>query len=127
MRYVVESNKTPDQAFTDLIESVTKYGFGVLHTYDLKETLASKGFDLPNACYILEICNPQQAINVLSEDMGMNIALPCRVSVYSESGKTKIAMAQPTKMLAALSDSTELARIAKEVEEKITAMIDDAR
>ena len=126
MRYVVESNKTPDQAFTDLKDCVKKHGFGVLHTYDLKQTLASKGFDLPNACHILEICNPQQALNVLSEDMGMNIALPCRVSVYSESGKTKIAMAQPTKMLAALSDSTELALIAKEVEEKITAMIDDA-
>jgi uncharacterized protein (DUF302 family) len=125
MRYVVESNKTPDQALTDLKDSVEKHGFGVLHTYDLKQTLASKGFDLPNACHILEICNPQQALNVLSEDMGMNIALPCRVSVYSESGKTKIAMAQPTKMLAALSDSTELARIAKEVEDKITAMIND--
>ena len=126
MRYVVESNKTPDQAFTDLIDCVKKHGFGVLHTYDLKETLASKGFDLSNACHILEICNPQQAINVLNEDMGLNIALPCRVSVYSEFGKTKIAMAQPTKMLAALSDSTELALIAKEVEEEITAMIDDA-
>jgi len=126
MRYVVESNKTPDQAFADLKDCVKKHGFGVLHTYDMKLTLASKGFDLPNACYILDICNPQQAINVLSEDMGMNIALPCRVSVYSESGKTKIAMALPTKMLAALSDSTKLALIAKEVEEKITAMIDDA-
>ncbi len=126
MRYVVESNKTPDQAVTDLKDCVKKHGFGVLHTYDLKETLASKGFDLPDACHILDVCNPQQAINVLSEDMGMNIALPCRVSVYSESGKTKLAMARPTKLLEALSDSTELALIAKEVEEKLTAMIDDA-
>lgn len=126
MRYVVESNKTPGQAFTDLQEAVKKHGFGVLHTYDLKQTLASKGFDLPDACYILEICNPQQAIKVLTEDMGMNVALPCRVSVYSDSGKTKIAMAQPTKMLAALSDSAALARIAEEVEAKISAMIDDA-
>jgi uncharacterized protein (DUF302 family) len=126
MRYVVESNKTPDQAVTDLKDCVKKHGFGVLHTYDLKETLASKGFDLPDACHILDVCNPQQAINVLSEDMGMNVALPCRVSVYSEAGKTKLAMARPTKLLAALSDSTELALIAKDVEEKLKAMIDDA-
>jgi uncharacterized protein (DUF302 family) len=126
MRYVVESNKTPDQAVTDLEDCVKKHGFGVLHTYDLKETLASKGFDLPDACHILDVCNPQQAINVLSEDMGMNVALPCRVSVYSEAGKTKLAMARPTKLLAALSDSTELALIAKDVEEKLKAMIDDA-
>ena len=126
MRYIVESNKTPEQALLDLQDAVKKHGFGVLHSYDLRQTLASKGFDLPNACHILEICNPQQAVNVLNEDMGMNIALPCRVSVYSESGKTKIATAQPTKMLAALSDSPELRRIAQEVEEKITAMIEDA-
>ena len=126
MRYVVESEKSSDQALADLQEAVKAHGFGVLHTYDLKQTLASKGFDLPNACHILEICNPQQAINVLSEDMGMNIALPCRVSVYTEEGKTKIATAEPSKMLAALSDSPDLARIAKEVEEKITAMIDQA-
>ena len=126
MRYVVESNKTPDQAVTDLEDCVKKHGFGVLHTYDLKETLASKGFDLPDACHILDVCNPQQAINVLSEDMGINVALPCRVSVYSEAGKTKLAMARPTKLLAALSDSTELALIAKDVEEKLKAMIDDA-
>ena len=96
MRYVQETAKSPAQAVSDLTEAVKKHGFGVLHTYNLKETLASKGFDLPEACHILEICNPQEAINVLSEDMGMNIALPCRVSIYTESGQTKIAMAKPT-------------------------------
>lgn len=126
MRYVVESEKSPDQALVDLGEAVMKHGFGILHTYDLKETLASKGFDLPEACHILEICNPQQAVNVLGEDMGMNIALPCRVSVYTEGGRTKIATAKPTALLAALSDSPELEKIAGEVEEKILAMIDEA-
>ena len=126
MRYVVDTEKTPEQALADLTEAVRKHGFGVLHTYDLKQTLSSKGFDLPNACHILEICNPQQALNVLNEDMGMNIALPCRVSVYSEGGKTKIAMARPTRLLGALSDSLNLETIAKEVEEKMTDMIGDA-
>ena len=126
MRYVAKSHKTPEQALTDLQDAVKKQGFGVLHTYDLKQTLVSKGFDFSNECHILEICNPQQAVNVLNEDMGMNIALPCRVSVYSESGTTKIATALPTKLLTALSDSPELASIAREVEEKIIAMIDDA-
>ena len=107
-------------------DAVKNHGFGVLHVYDLKQTLSSKGFDLPEACHILEICNPQQAVNVLGEDMGMNVALPCRVSVYSESGKTKIATVEPTKMLAALSDSPQLQQVAQEVEEKMMAMIAEA-
>lgn len=58
--------------------------------------------------------------------MGMNIALPCRVSVYTEEGKTKIAMARPTQLLGALSDSANLESIAKGGEDKMIAMISDA-
>ena len=126
MKYVVESSKSPSEALSSLEEAVKKHGFGVLHQYDLKQTLASKGFDLPNACHILEICNPQEAIHVLTADMGMNIALPYRVSVYTEDGSTRIATAKPTALLAALSDSPELRKIAENVEAKIVAMIDDA-
>lgn len=126
MRYVVESDKSPEQACIDLESAVTHHGFGVLHTFNLKGILASKGFELPNACHIFEICNPQQAVNVLTDDMGMNVALPCRVSVYTEDGQTRIAMMKPTAMLSALSDSPALREVAEEVEAKITAMIDEA-
>lgn len=126
MRYVVETDKTPAVAVKDLRAAVAKHGFGVLHAYDLQETLNSKGFPLPHACHILEVCNPQQAAKVLSEDMGMNIALPCRISVYEEDGKTKIATALPTKLLSALSDSPALATVAGEVESKMKAMMHDA-
>lgn len=126
MKYVVESEKTPERAVEDLKQAVADRGFGVLHTYDLEATLASKGFELGHACHILEVCNPKQAIDVLRQDMGMNIALPCRISVYEDGGTTKIAMARPTVLLAALSDSVELKRIAEEVEGKLKAMIDAA-
>lgn len=126
MRYVVESKKSPAVAVEDLRAAVAKHGFGVLHAYDLQETLNSKGFPLPHACHILEVCNPQQASKVLTEDMGMNIALPCRISVYEEDGQTKIATALPTKLLAALSESSTLAAVAQDVESKMKAMMHDA-
>jgi uncharacterized protein (DUF302 family) len=127
MRYVVETDKPAQQAVEDLKAAVERHGFGVLHVHDLKSTFASKGFDFPSECQILEVCNPQQAIKVLSEDMGLNIALPCRISVYEEAGRTKIGMAKPTEMLEALSDSPVLKRIAQEVEQKTMQMIDDAK
>jgi uncharacterized protein (DUF302 family) len=58
--------------------------------------------------------------------MGMNIALPCRISVYEENGQTKIATALPTKLLAALSASPALATVAEDVETKMKAMMHDA-
>ena len=104
-----------------------QHGYGVLHIYDLKETLASKGFDLPNACHILEVCNPKQAAAVLAADMGMNIALPCRISVYQDGGKTLIGMVRPTVLLASLSKSEDLRAIAEQVEKDTIAIIDAAK
>ena len=126
MRYIIETKKTPEVAVEDLRASVAKHGFGVLHAYDLQETLNSKGFPLPHACHILEVCNPEQASKVLTEDIGMNIALPCRISVYEENGQTKIATALPTKLLSALSASPALAAVAEDVETKMKAMMHDA-
>lgn len=112
---------------TDLQASVKQHGYGTLHIYDLKETLASKGFDRQNACHILEVCNPRQAAAVLTADMGMNIALPCRISVYQDGGKTWIGMVRPSALLASLSGSAELKTIAEQVEQDTIAIIEAAK
>ncbi len=127
MKYIVETPKSVEQAVADLQTAVQRHSFGVLHVHNLQETLKKKGIDFPNACQILEICNPQRARDVLSEDMDLNLALPCRVSVYSERGKTKIGMMKPTAMLKALSDSPALASVAEDVERSIIEMIQEAR
>ena len=127
MKYVVETSKSVEQAVADLQAAVTRHKFGVLHIHNLQETLKKKGVDFPNACQILEICNPQNAKDVLTEDMELNMALPCRVSVYSEKGKTKIGMIRPAAMLKSLSNSPKLAQIAKEVEDAIIVMISEAK
>lgn len=126
-RYLVETSKSPAVAVEALQASVKVHGYGVLHVYDLKQTLAGKGIDLPNACHILEVCNPKQAAAVLTADMGMNLALPCRISVYEDGGKTLIGMVRPTVLLAALSSSAELAAIADQVEADTIAIIDAAK
>ena len=126
MKYIVETTKSVDQAVNDFQEAVKKHKFGVLHIHNLQETMKKKGVDFPNQCQILEICNPQKAKEVLEDDMEMNMALPCRVSVYTDRGKTKIGMIKPTALLASLSQSEHLKKVAEEVEEKIIQMIDDA-
>lgn len=127
MKYVVTSGKSVEQAAADLEAAVKQHGFGVLHTYDLKQTLAGKGVELPHECRILEVCNPHQAARVLSADMAMNMALPCRISVYEEGGETRIGMIRPTALLASLSESPGLRDVAEEVEQATIRMIDDAK
>lgn len=127
MYYIAESDKTFEQAATDLEVAVKRHEFGVLHIHDLGNTLRSKGVDFTGQCKVFEICNPAQAAKVLSSDMRINMALPCRISVYTEQGKTRIGMIRPMPMLAALSQDATLAEVAQQVEAKTRQMIDEAR
>jgi len=126
MYYVVATAKNVTDAARDLETAVQKHRFGVLHVYDLKETLTKKGHPLRAECRIFEVCNPEHASRVLARDMRVNMALPCRVSVYQDDGVTKIGTILPTEMLRMLSPDRELAETARAVETTLKAIIDDA-
>ena len=126
MYYVVETEKSFEQASADLDAAVKRHGFGVLHVHSLGNTLRSKGVEFTDECNVFEVCNPIQAAKVLSTDMRLNMALPCRISVYTEGGKTRIGTISPVKMLAALSADAALGQVATEVEDKILLMINEA-
>ncbi len=127
MYYIVESGKTFKQASTDLEAAVLRHQFGVLHVHDLGSTLRSKGIAFKEECKVFEVCNPAQAAKVLATDMRLNMALPCRISVYTENGKTRIGLIKPVPMLSALSSDPALVQVAREVEEKTIQMVDEAK
>jgi len=127
MLYIVETKKDVETAARDLEEAVKRNKFGVLHVHNLQQTLKEKGIDFPNACRILEVCNPQQATRVLSANMTVNLALPCRISVYQEGGKTKIGMVKPTALLAIFPGAEALKPVAEEVEQQTIKMIEEAK
>lgn len=127
MYYIVDSHKTFETAASDLELAVKEHGFGVLHIHNLGATLRSKGINFTEECQVFEVCNPGQAFNVLSIDMRLNMALPCRISVYTESGAVKIGYIKPVNMLSALSSDPALAQIAAEVENAMIKMVNSAR
>jgi uncharacterized protein (DUF302 family) len=127
MYYIVESKKSLEQASTDLEVAVKNHKFGVLHVHDIGATLRGKGLEFAEECKVYEVCNPGQALKVMATDMSLNMALPCRISVYTEKGKTKIGMIKPEQMLTMLSKDASLNKIAKEVEADMIKMIDETK
>lgn len=127
MYYIVESSKSFSQAAADLEVAVKRHGFGVLHIHDLGNTLRSKGIPFEEECRVFEVCNPGQAAKVLSTDMRLNMALPCRISVYTEHGKTLLGLIKPEQMLMSLSSDPQLKAVAREVEEQTIQMVDEAK
>lgn len=126
MKRIWTANCTVPEAAARLTTALLQRKFGVLHVHNLKDTLNSKGVPFETECQVLEVCNPTQAAKVLTEDIDLNMALPCRVSVYEKDGKTKIGMMSPKVMLEGLSDSSVLHEVAEEVEAVLEAAIEEA-
>lgn len=127
MLYVVETAKDFEATVKDLEEAVKRHHFGILHVHDLRKTLHEKGIEFPNRCRILEVCNPHKATEVLTQDMTVSLALPCRISVYEEGGKVKIGMIRPIALLELFPGKESLRGVAEEVERETIRMIDEAR
>jgi len=127
MYYLVDSDKSFEQAAADLDVAVKANGFGVLYVHDLGNTFRTKGIDFAEECRVFEICNPNIASKVLAIDLRLNMALPCRISIYTEKGKTKIGLIKPTGILSALSQEQALVEIGQGVEATLIKMVDEAK
>jgi len=127
MYYIVDTAQSFSQASADLASAVVRNGFGVLHVPDLGTTLRGKGIALDEECRVFEVCNPAQAAKVLSADMCLNMALPCRISVFTEKGKAKSGLIKPVQVLSALSKDAAIVQVAKEVEEQTIRMVGESK
>lgn len=119
------TNEPLDVVCQRLPEVAQKHKFGVLGTHDLKEKMQSKGVPFDRECRVFEVCNPQQAQAVLTQSIEISTALPCRISVYQEGGKTVLATIKPTKLLDMFS-APAAAATAREVEETMIRIMDEA-
>ncbi len=127
MYYIVDSEKSFVVAAADFEKAIKKHSFGLMHVHDLASTLRSKDILFDEECKVFEICNPIQASKVLSIDIRLNMALPCRISIFTSTGKLKIGLIKPVEMLTALSKDVALIEVAKEVEEQMMQIIDEAK
>jgi len=123
---VVDTPQPFETACSALEAAIPAHGFGLLAIHDLAETLRSKGLAFEEQCRIFEVCQPQQAARVLSSDMRLNMALPCRLSVYTDAGQTFMGMISPGAMLSSLSGDPNLQAVAAEVEATTRAIIEAA-
>ena len=125
MLHVQESRGTVDQTVERLTTAIESHKFGVLGVIDLKAKMVAKGVTFSPECRILEVCDPHQAKIVLESNMAVSTALPCRISVYEEDGKVKVATLKPTALIG-LFGNPELEPVARDVETALLQAINQA-
>jgi uncharacterized protein (DUF302 family) len=119
------TDKTVSETAAALHSAVQANHFGVMQVHNLKETMAKKGVEFARECLIFEVCQPQQAKKVLDQNMSVSTALPCRISIYEEGGKTILATLKPTTLLA-MFNTPQLKGVVQEVEDTIVKIMKEA-
>jgi len=92
--YIVETDKTFDEAVVAVLKAVEQKGWSIFQIYDIKERLAAKGFE-HKPLKIIEICSGKHAHAFLTKNRLISLCLPCKINVVQEE-KVRIASMKPS-------------------------------
>ncbi len=99
-------------------------GLGVLWEQNLKEKFKEKGFFYSYNTYVLEVCNPEVALNVLNTTNQAAYFMPCKVSVFETEEDVKIGFAKPSKFIGELDNGDESKHYIADVEDVLMNIIE---
>jgi len=122
--YIIETEKNFDEAVVSVLKAVEKKGWSLFQIYDIKERLAAKGFQ-QEPLKIIEICSGKYADNFLNKNRLTSLCMPCKINIFEENGKVKIAGIKPTIISKFFSEVDESE--AKEVEKEVVEIINNAK
>ncbi len=121
--YIAETEKSFDEAVVSVLKAVEQKGWTLFNVYDIKERLAAKGFE-QEPLKIIEICSGKYANNFLNKNRLASFCMPCKINIFAENGKVKIAGLNPAIMPEFFKEIKK--EEADEVEKIIREIIDNS-
>lgn len=123
-------SRTLNRPFAEVNEEVraalAEQGFGVVTEIDMQATLRTKiGVEIDQQI-ILGVCNPKYAHRALQAEPSIGLLLPCNVVIRRTDAGTVVEMINP-QMMAEITSAPEVAVIADEVSEKLSAALASLR
>ena len=122
--YTKETALSVTEVASRVEEAAKKQKFGLLNDTDLQAKMKSRGVDFQEECRVFDVCNPNYAKVVLDKNINISTALPCRISVYTQNGKTVASTLLPTKVIT-MYGTDGLDEIAQTVETALKTIIDE--
>ncbi|MCL6517878.1 DUF302 domain-containing protein [Alicyclobacillus sp.] len=123
--YSATTEKGLDEAVAALEAALKDRKFGVLWQMDIPSKLKEKGVDFDKPYRVLEVCNPHEAKQVLTQNPMVGYFLPCKLVVYEHEGKTVIGLPKPTALMGVIGDDS-LMDTARRVEATLKEAVDEA-
>lgn len=120
--YEMRTDKGLNEAIESLKANLKENTFGVLWELNFKDKLQEHGLEFKEDFVVLEVCNPQQAKEVLERNVHIGYVLPCKMVVRTEGDQTYIGMTNPEELIG-LFNEPELNEVAKSVGETLKKAI----
>ena len=115
-------NRPFENVDTDVRAALAEQGFGVVSEIDMQATLRTKiGVEIDQQI-ILGVCNPKYAHRSLQVEPSIGLLLPCNVVIRRSEAGTVVEMINP-QMMVQVTDNPDMAEIANEVTEKLSAAL----
>ena len=122
--YIVETNKSFDEAVISVLKAVEHKGWTLFQIYDVKERLAAKGFK-QKPLKIIEICSGKYANQFLNKNKLISLCMPCKINVLEENEKVKIIGMKPTIISQLFLEVSQ--EEARDVEKDVKEIIDNSK
>src|SRR3989344_4818574 len=122
--YIVETEKSFEEAVINVLKAVDKKGWVLFQIYDVKERLAAKGFE-QRPLKIIEICSAKYANQFLNKNRLISLCMPCKINVLEEYEKVKIVGMKPTMISQFFSEVDR--KEAEEAEKEVIEIIDNSK
>jgi uncharacterized protein (DUF302 family) len=98
-KYETTTEKSIDKVFLELGNRLREKGYAVLSYVDLKQILKEKLGSEFHGYYILEVCRPAAAKELISKNSDYGLFLPCKIVIEeAASARTCIKVLLVTEM-----------------------------
>ncbi len=119
-------NRPFEEVDQEVRAALAEQGFGVVTEIDMQATLRNKiGVEIDQQI-ILGVCNPKYAHRALQAEPSIGLLLPCNVVIRTTDAGTVVEMINP-QMMAEITEGPDMAQIADEVTEKLSAALASLR
>ena len=115
-------NRPFDEVNAEVRAALAEQSFGIVSEIDMQATFHNKiNVDI-EPMIILGACNPNYANRALKAEPSIGLLLPCNVVLRKTDAGVVVEMINP-QMMAEITEGAEMAQIADEVTEKLSAAL----
>jgi uncharacterized protein (DUF302 family) len=111
-----------DEVNAEVRAALVEQSFGIVSEIDMQATFHNKINVDVEPMIILGVCNPKFAYRALQAEPSIGLLLPCNVVIRKTDAGVVVEMVNP-QMMAEITEGPEMAQIADEVSELLSAAL----